>query len=249
MFEKRLTLLIIPEEGEKTHEFKVPRAVLWAVGLCLLCGTGLIAVGMYSFAQSRDLEKSVVQLQREKLLLEAEVEQIDQLEQVLLRLQRSNEQLRAILGDWDEGDAQGNATGSGEPFISAQRRLNWGYVESVPTAWPLAGPLLRSFSPAFQAVVIAAVEGSPVCASASGTVVRAGYDTLLGQLIIIDHGNGIETHYGYNSALFVSEGEHILKGQHIAHSGRGGRAPYEGLYYAVREGRAFRDPIYYRLWL
>ena len=85
MFEKRLTLLIIPEEGEKTHEFKVPRAVLWAVGLCLLCGTGLIAVGMYSFAQSRDLEKSVVQLQREKLLLEAEVEQIDQLEQVLLR--------------------------------------------------------------------------------------------------------------------------------------------------------------------
>ena len=98
-------------------------------------------------------------------------------------------------------------------------------------------------------MVIAAVEGSPVCASASGTVVRAGYDTLLGQLIIIDHGNGIETHYGYNSALFVSEGEHILKGQHIAHSGRGGRAPYEGLYYAVREGRAFRDPIHYRLWL
>ena len=186
---------------------------------------------------------------REKLLLEAEVEQIDQLEQVLLRLQRINEQLRAILVDWDEGDAQGNATGSDGPFISAQRRLNWGYVKSVPTAWPLAGPLLRSFSPAFPAVVIATVEGSPVCASASGTVVRAGYDTLLGQLIIIDHGNGIETHYGYNSALFVSEGEHILKGQHIAHSGRGGRAPYEGLYYAVREGRAFRDPIHYRLWL
>ena len=249
MFEKRLTLLIIPEEGEKTHEFKVRRIVLWAVGLCLLCGTGLIAVGMHSFAQSRDLEKVVVHLQREKTLLKAEVEQIGQLEQVLLRLQRSNEQLRAILGDWDEGEAQGNATHYGEPFISARRRLNWGYVESVPTFWPLAGPLLRPFSEAFPAVIIAAVEGSPVCASASGIVVRAGYDTALGQLIVIDHGNGIETHYGYNSALFVFEGDHILKGQHIAHSGRGGGAPYEGLYYAVREGRAFRDPAHYRLWL
>ena len=249
MFEKCLTLLIIPEEGEKTHEFKVPRIVLWAVGLCLLCSTGLIAVGMHSFAQLRDLEKVVVQLQREKTLLKAEVEQIDQLERVLLRLQRSNEQLRAILGDWDEGEAQGNAPDADEPFISARRRLNWGYVESVPTAWPLAGLLLRPFSEAFSAVIIGAVEGSPVCASASGTVVRAGYDTVLGQLIVIDHGNGIETYYGYNSALFVSEGDHILKGQHIAHSGRGGGAPYEGLYYAVREGRAFRDPAHYRLWL
>lgn len=249
MFEKRLTLLIIPEEGEKTHEFKIPRVVLWVLGLCLLCGSGLIAVGLYSFAQSRDLEEVVVQLQREKSLLEAEVEQIDQLEQVLQRLQRSNEQLRAILGDWDEGEAQGNATGSEDPFISARKRLNWGYIESVPTAWPLSGPLLHPFSEAFPAVIIAAVEGSPVCASGSGTVVRAGYDTVLGEFIVIDHGNGIETHYGYNSTLFVSEGEHILKGQHIALSGRGGRAPYEGLYYALKEGRTFRDPVRYRLWL
>ena len=57
---------------------------------------------------------------------------------------------------------------------------------------------------------------------------RAGYDTVLGQLIIIDHGNGIETHYGYNSALFVSEGEHILKGQHIAHQAAGAVHPMRG---------------------
>lgn len=97
MFKKRLTLLIIPEEGEKTHEFKVPRVLLWMLGLCLLCGSGLFVVGLYSFVQSRDLESMVVRLEREKALLEAEVEQIDQLEQVLMRLQRSNEQLRAIL--------------------------------------------------------------------------------------------------------------------------------------------------------
>ena len=93
MFEKRLTLLIIPEEGEKTHEFKVPRIVFWAVGLCLLCGIGLIAVGMHSFAQSRDLEKVVVHLQREKTLLKAEVEQIGQL---------SSEKKRCLKLKWNK---------------------------------------------------------------------------------------------------------------------------------------------------
>ncbi len=249
MFKKRLTLLIIPEEGEKTHEFKVPRVLLWMLGLCLLCGSGLFVGGLYSFVQSRDLESMVVRLEREKALLEAEVEQIDQLEQVLMRLQRSNEQLRAILGDWEEGEAQGNATGGAEPHIPAQQRLNWGYVESVPTAWPLAGPLHRSFSEAFPAVVIAGVEGSPVCASAGGTVVRAGYDEELGLLVVVDHGNGIETYYGYNSALFAALGDYVIKGQNIALSGRGGSAPYEGLYYALKEGGVFRDPLRYRLWL
>ncbi len=249
MFEKRLTLLIIPEEGGKTHEFKVPRVLAWLVGLTVPIAALLIGLGIYGYAQSRDLEVAVAYLEREKAVLEAEVGQIDALEEVLMRLQRSNEQLRAILSGREGDGAQGNATHSGEPLITGRQRLQWGFAESVPTAWPLAGPLARPFSEEFPAVVIAAVEGSPVCASGGGIVVRAGYDDELGQVIVVDHGNGMETHYGYNSYLFVVEGDYVIKGQNIALSGRSGRAPYEGLYYALKEGRAFRDPGSYRLWL
>lgn len=249
MFEKHLTLLIIPEEGGKTHEFKVPRVLVWLVCLTIPIAALLIGLGLYGYAQSRDLEVAVDYLEREKAVLEAEVDQIDELEQVLMRLQRSNEQLRAILSGKEGKGAQGNAADGEEPLIAGRQRLQWGFAESVPTAWPLAGPLARPFSEAFPAVIIGAVEGSPVCASGGGFVVRAGYDEVLGQLVVVDHGNGIETHYGYNSHLFVAEGDYVIKGQNIALSGRSGSAPYEGLYYALKEGRAFRDPGRYRLWL
>ncbi|MGY8824740.1 MAG: murein hydrolase activator EnvC family protein [Candidatus Latescibacterota bacterium] len=249
MFRKHLTLLIIPEEGGNTHEFKVPRIVLWFLGLCGVGFTVLFSVGLYGYSQARDLEEVVLRLQREKSLLEAEVDQVDQLEQVLTRLQRSNDQLRAILGGSGEGESlQGNA-GSADPDISSLRRLHWGYVESVPTAWPLAGPIARTFSERFPAVVIVAAEGTPVCAGASGRVRRAGYDERLGQMLVIDHGNGIETYYGYNSYLMVAEGEYVLKGQSIALSGRSGASAQEGLYYALKEGGRFCDPARYRLWL
>ena len=201
MFEKRLTLLIIPEEGEKTHErFKVPRAVLWAVGLCLLCGTGLIAVGM-RFAQSATWKS--LSCSCSSCCSKRKWNRLISLNRCCCA-RSSNEQLRAILENWDEGDAQGNATGSDGPFISAQRRLNWGYVESVPTAWAAApvrccARLARRFQwllPQSKAVRSVPVRVGPWSPAA---------DTVLGQLIIIDHGNGIETHYGYNSALFVSE--------------------------------------------
>ncbi len=249
MFRKRLTLLIIPEEGGKTHEFKIPRIVLWFLGVCGIGFTVLLSIGLYGYSEARDLRGVVTRLQRGKTLLKAEVDQVDQLEQVLIRLQRSNDQLRAILGgSGDEVELQGNAR-SADPDISSLRRLHWGYVESVPTVWPLAGPLARAFSESFPAVVIAAVEGTPVCAGASGRVRRAGYDERLGQLVVIDHGNGLETHYGYNSHLLVMEGEYVLKGQSIALSGRSGASAQEGLYYALREGGHFYDPARYKLWL
>ncbi len=247
--QKRLTLLIIPEEGGKTHEFKVPRVILWLSTFFAVVFVTLLGVGLYGYAQARDLERVVWRLEREKTLLQAEVAQVDQLEQVLLRLQRSNDQLRAILGESDEGgELQGNAF-SGEPEISALQRMRWGHVESVPTAWPLSGVLARTFSDDFPAVFIAASTGTPVCASAGGRVERAGYDEQQGHLLVLDHGNGILTYYGYNSYLLVNEGEYVLKGQSIALSGRSGAAAQEGLYYAVREGGRLRDPTKYRLWL
>jgi septal ring factor EnvC (AmiA/AmiB activator) len=247
--QKRLTLLVIPEEGGKTHEFKVPRVILWFLTFFAVVFTTLLGVGLYGYTQARDLEQVVLRLEREKSLLEAEVSQVDQLEQVLLRLERSNDQLRAILGESDErSELQGNA-GLGEPEISALQRLQWGHVGSVPTAWPLPGVLARAFSEDFPAVFIAAVEGTPVCASADGRVERAGYDEKQGRLLVLDHGNGILTYYGYNSHLLVEEGEYVLKGQSIALSGRSGESAQEGLYYAVREGGRMCDPTKYRLWL
>ena len=83
----RITLLIIPEEGSKTLEFKLPRI---AVGLFGLFGVGvlfLLGLGFVSYERANDLANSVLFLKREKALFEQEIAQIKQLESTLIALE------------------------------------------------------------------------------------------------------------------------------------------------------------------
>ena len=98
----RITVLIIPEEGGKTFELKVPRPL---VGLCAAAGIAvlvLLGLGLKAYIDARELNWIVSRLEREKALLKEEVVQIEQLEQVLQRLQKSNNQLRTILGESED---------------------------------------------------------------------------------------------------------------------------------------------------
>ncbi len=93
---------------------------------------------------------------------------------------------------------------------------------------------------------IAAPKGTPIYAADSGTVVKAvkqsyGY----GWHIIIDHGNGYTTYYAHNSALYVSPGQTVTKGQHIASMGRTGNATGNHLHFEVRYYGKVKNPLDY----
>ena len=246
----RITLLVIPEEGGKTFEVKIPRVLLWFVVVCSVALFGLLAQGVRSYFDVRDLDQTVSRLERDKALLEEEVEQIEQLEEMLIRLKHSNDQLRTILGESQEFEVESAQSSiDAMPYISSVQRLRWGHVQTVPTVWPVRGPLLRSFSEDWPSVFIGATAGSLVRASAAGEVVRAGYDERLGFVVALDHGNGLRTHYGYNARLLVEVGDYVLKGQSISLSGEGRESRGAGLHYAVREDGQFRDPTLYKLWM
>ena len=81
--------------------------------------------------------------------------QIDQLEEMLIRLKHSNDQLRVILGEAQELDAESSQSSIDKiPYISSIQRLRWGHVQTVPTVWPTRGPVLRSFSADLPSVFI-----------------------------------------------------------------------------------------------
>ena len=246
----RITFLVIPEEGGKTFEVKVPRLLLWFFGLCSVALLGLLVQGVRSYFDVRDLGHIVTRLERDKALLEEEVGQIEQLEEMLIRLKHSNDQLRTILGESEDVDVESAQSSIDEiPYISSVQRLRWGHVQTVPTVWPVRGPVLRPFGVEWPSVLIGATAGSLVRASAAGEVVRAGYDEHLGFVIFLDHGNGLRTEYGYNNRLLVAVGDYVLKGQSISLSGEGRESHGAGLYYAVREDGQFRNPMLYRLWM
>jgi murein DD-endopeptidase MepM/ murein hydrolase activator NlpD len=86
--------------------------------------------------------------------------------------------------------------------------------------------------------------GTPIYATADGVISDAGYNNGgYGNLVKIDHGRGIETRYGHLSAILVSPGQHVVRGQQIARMGSTGRSTGSHLHYEVRiDGRAV-NPI------
>jgi murein DD-endopeptidase MepM/ murein hydrolase activator NlpD len=82
--------------------------------------------------------------------------------------------------------------------------------------------------------------GTPIYATADGTVARAGWNSGgYGNLVEIDHGRGISTRYGHMSAILVREGDRITRGQQIGRMGSTGRSTGSHLHYEVRiDGRA-----------
>ncbi len=86
--------------------------------------------------------------------------------------------------------------------------------------------------------------GTPIYATADGTVLRAGWNSGgYGNLVEIDHGRGIETRYGHLSAILVHAGDHVTRGQQVGRMGSTGRSTGNHLHYEVRiDGRAV-NPI------
>lgn len=76
--------------------------------------------------------------------------------------------------------------------------------------------------------------GSPIYATADGVVSRSERASGYGNLVIINHGNGIETRYGHMSKLIVGSNERVRRGQIIGLMGSTGRSTGSHLHYEVR---------------
>ena len=77
-------------------------------------------------------------------------------------------------------------------------------------------------------------KGDVVVAPANGTVIKAGWTGGYGNMIEIDHGNGLTTRYGHLSKIEIQVGETITRGQEIALIGSTGRSTGPHLHYELR---------------
>ena len=88
--------------------------------------------------------------------------------------------------------------------------------------------------------------GSPIYASASGTVIIAkNLNYSYGHYLVVDHGNGLSTLYAHNSTLLVGIGDHVNKGQVIARSGSTGNSTGPHCHFEVRVNGTRVNPFNY----
>ena len=92
---------------------------------------------------------------------------------------------------------------------------------------------------------IATSTGTPVAAAASGTVTFSGYKGSYGNLLVITHGNGVQTYYGHCSKLYVSAGTQVSQGQTVAAVGSTGNSTGPHLHLEVRVNGVAYNPQNY----
>jgi murein DD-endopeptidase MepM/ murein hydrolase activator NlpD len=123
----------------------------------------------------------------------------------------------------------------------------------TPHGRPLYGWITKPFSAAdsisgggkHTGIDFAVKDGTAVSATASGTVSFAGWDEYLGNLVVIDHGNGYLTSYGHNRELLVKKGDKVTRGEVIALSGNTGRSSAPHLHYEIMKDGVPIDPAPY----
>src|SRR5271170_7753671 len=86
-------------------------------------------------------------------------------------------------------------------------------------------------------------EGTKVTAVAAGLVTWAGERSGYGQMVEINHGNGLATRYGHNEQLLVKQGDMVRKGQDLALMGSTGRSTGPHLHFEVLKNGVQVDPL------
>lgn len=92
---------------------------------------------------------------------------------------------------------------------------------------------------------IATSAGTPIAAAASGTVTFSGYKGSFGNMLVISHGNGVQTYYCHCSKLYVSAGTQVSQGQKIAAVGSTGNSTGPHLHLEVRINGVAYNPQNY----
>ena len=181
------------------------------------------------------------QEERQRLLaslrdkIAAEGQEVDRLAAQETDLTRLIAELTSILSDYP--------ISSEEPFSQHKGRLTW----------PVAGTLLHEFGQprvsdkiSWNGVVLGAPRGREVRAVYHGRIAFADWLAGMGLLVIVDHGEGYMTLYGYNETILKNAGDWVAPGDVIATVGDSGGQQQSIVYFELRKGT---KPINPRLWI
>ena len=119
--------------------------------------------------------------------------------------------------------------------------------------WPARGPVTETFGrhrhPRFNAwtvsngISIALPAGAPIRAVYSGRAIYAQWLPEYGNLVIVDHGEGVFSLYAWLQSIAVTAGSYVPVGETIGTAGTGPGRDEPGLYFEVRDSQKASDPV------
>lgn len=140
-------------------------------------------------------------------------------------------------------------------FDEKIRKLQQSFRDSeyTPSIYPLIGKINNEFgwrrnpfggysTEHHPGMDIDGERGDTIIAPAKGIVIKSGWQGGYGNMIEIEHGNGLTTRYGHLSQIDVEPGQEIIRGQELGKVGSTGRSTGPHLHYEVRIDDEAIDP-------
>lgn len=250
---RELSLVIIPHWGARTieHRFSVCGLVLLGIGVGLLL-LALLVAGVFALRANLDYA-DYRSLRGRNAELTRQVGQIALLRTELERMKQEDEKIRAMLGfdqsppplDLEElyRSLSGDSAAAPESALS---ELPPGRDPLIPGIPPLdTYAVSRGMSAGHSGIDLVAPTGTPVRATADGRVLSAGWDTLYGNSLKLQHARGFVTFYGHLSRILRLPGDSVRQGQLIGYVGNTGRSTAPHLHYEVLRNRRNENPQQY----
>ena len=221
-----------------------------SVGFFLFVGIVALGVGVSGFIRTtvfaRTLESSTLITQMAEV--DVQPAQIDY----------SRPADNAVLQNNSGGPELSDANGDDDSALVGQLRLAHATMrpDNVPNIWARLGKINNEFgfrrnpfggrSYEFHSGIdIDGERGDAVIAAGSGVVVKAAYSGGYGNMIEIDHGNGITTRYGHLSKIDVETGSTVTRAQLIGEVGSTGRSTGPHLHFEYRLGDRSINPRHF----
>ncbi len=241
---KGYSVLIVSDDSSRSRHYFLSRRLIFMVG-AIIAGVLLIAIVAalnYTAVYVRAME--VDMLRRRNNQLEREFAKIEEIRENLRVAEANNRKIKVMLG----------IEKTPEPVEPTIVEISPNYTdievlkempENIPSLLPTMGQISREFSLGHYGIDIAAPQFSPIVAAASGIVSGAGWDSLYGNYVVIEHNKNYSTFYGHLNSIDVLNGSRVNGGQVIGTVGSTGRSTSSHLHYEVRFRNETVDPIGY----
>ncbi len=157
-------------------------------------------------------------------------------EEYLREVEALAAQSAALAARIQEAQRGAGSTGSGRPSAAG-------------LIWPCDGVVVSGFGMRWgrmhEGLDIGCAYGTPNRAAAAGTVIYSGWLGGYGNLIVIDHGNGLSTAYAHASTLVAGVGQSVAQGETVSLVGSTGNSSGPHLHFEVRVNGTALDPLGY----
>lgn len=251
-----VTIMLIPHNGKRTVNLKVPSIGIAAATCLCLVGTAYVTAAALNTVEYYDMKAKLSLYGAQLREMRSSLMAVKKAEAELLRLLSFGSKEK-IMEHFDARVTTSDAGSLDMDLLKEQIRATVDNVSSIkeylkeqssvylatPRGLPIEGRVTSEFgqrenpreggSEFHSGIDLAASTGSPVKATANGVVSFAGWSGGNGNLVVVEHGFGYSTFYAHNKTLSVKVGDRVKRGGPLAFSGSTGNSTGPHVHYEV----------------